>query len=266
MILDKIVAVKREEVAQYAKSFDLGQVTEEIAALPATLGFEKALRETSEYIALIAEVKKASPSKGIIRPDFDPVKIAGIYEAAGANCLSVLTDEQFFQGHADYLRRVRAAVELPLLRKDFIIDEKQIYEARLLGADCILLIAAILSTAQMNEYLALAASLGLDVLTEVHDEKELERALEAGAGLLGVNNRDLRDFSVDLGTTARLAEMVPPGTLLVSESGIVTFDDVQQVKSAGAGAILVGETLMRDPLIAPSIDKLLGRVASEVQR
>ncbi|ASS75433.1 indole-3-glycerol-phosphate synthase [Tumebacillus algifaecis] len=263
MILDKIVAVKREEVAMYASNFDLSRVTEEIAGLPVTRGFEQALRKSDAYIALIAEVKKASPSKGIIRPDFDPVTIAEIYARSGANCLSVLTDEQFFQGHADYLRNVRAAVDLPLLRKDFIIDEKQIYESRLLGADCILLIAAILSTAQMQEYLELATLLGLDVLTEVHDEAEVERALEAGAGLLGVNNRDLRDFTVDLGTTARLAEMVPAGTLLVSESGIVTFEDVKQVKAAGAGAILVGETLMRDRLIAPSIDLLLGRSGAQ---
>jgi indole-3-glycerol phosphate synthase len=265
MILDKIVAVKREEVAEYAKSFDISRIKEEISALPKTLGFEQALRDTREYIALIAEVKKASPSKGIIRADFDPVSIAEIYQRSGASCLSVLTDEPFFQGHPDNLRKVRAAVDLPLLRKDFIIDEKQIYEARLLGADCILLIAAILTTAQLNEYLDLAKSLGLDVLTEVHDEAEMERALEAGAGLIGVNNRDLRDFTVDLGTTARLAKLVPKGTLLVSESGIATFDDVKSVKEAGAGAILVGETLMRDPKIAQSIDRLLGRVQAEVR-
>ncbi|PWK06613.1 indole-3-glycerol phosphate synthase TrpC [Tumebacillus permanentifrigoris] len=261
MILDRIVAVKREEVAELAKHFDQQAVLEEIAKLPPTRGFAQALRATTEYVGLIAEVKKASPSKGVIRPDFDPVEIAMTYERAGATCLSVLTDEQFFQGHADYLRNIRANVALPILRKDFIIDEKQIYEARLIGADCILLIAAILSTEQLREFAQLAASLGLDALVEVHDEEELGRALDAGATLLGVNNRDLRDFSMDLGTTGRLAKRVPPGTLLVSESGIVTHDDVRSVKEAGAAAILVGETLMRDPEIAPSVDLLLGRVA-----
>lgn len=260
MILDRIVAVKREEVAELAQGFDLAAVREEIAKLPPTRGFAQALRETTEYVGLIAEVKKASPSKGVIRPDFDPVEIATTYQRAGATCLSVLTDEQFFQGHADYLRNIRASVNLPILRKDFIIDELQIYEARLIGADCVLLIAAILSTEQLREFAELAASLGLDALVEVHDEEELERALAAGATLLGVNNRDLRDFSMDLGTTGRLAQKVPPGTLLVSESGIVTHDDVRAVKEAGAAAILVGETLMRDPQIAPSVDLLLGRV------
>ncbi|MBL0387971.1 indole-3-glycerol phosphate synthase TrpC [Tumebacillus sp. ITR2] len=262
MILDRIVEVKRQEVAELASTFDISAVLEQIAGLPPTRGFAKALRETSEYVGLIAEVKKASPSKGVIRPDFDPVVIATTYERAGATCLSVLTDEQFFQGHADYLRNIRASVNLPILRKDFIIDEKQIYEARLIGADCVLLIAAILSTEQLRQFSELASSIGLDVLVEVHDEAELERALEAGATLLGVNNRDLRDFTVDLGTTARIAKRVPEGTLLVSESGIVTYDDVRSVKASGAAAILVGETLMRDPEIAPSVDVLLGRVTS----
>lgn len=266
MILDKIVAVKREEVAELTHSFSRAKVEAEIAALPETKGFEKALRSADSPIALIAEVKKASPSKGIIRADFDPVKIASLYEKSGANCLSVLTDKPFFQGHADYLRLVRETVELPLLRKDFLIDEKQVYEARLLGADCILLIAAILSTDQMREYLDLARSLDLDVLTEVHDEAELGRALAAGATMIGINNRDLRDFSVDLCTTARLAAQVPADALLVSESGIVTYEDVLQVKSAGAAAILVGETLMRDPKITPAVDRLLGRTPSEVSR
>ncbi|HEU4964639.1 MAG TPA: indole-3-glycerol phosphate synthase TrpC [Bacilli bacterium] len=266
MILDRIVDVKREEVAQLARTFDLGQVREEIAKLPPTRAFANALRETTDFIGLIAEVKKASPSKGIIRADFDPVRIAKTYEAAGANCLSVLTDTNFFQGEKEYLRQIRQAVELPLLRKDFIIDGKQIYEARQIGADCILLIAAILSTEQMKEYSELAEELGLDVLVEVHDEQELARALEAKPLLLGVNNRDLRTFTVDLGNTARLAQGVPAEALLVSESGIATHEDVREVKAAGAGAILVGETLMRDPLITPAIDKLLGRVNEEAVR
>jgi indole-3-glycerol phosphate synthase len=195
----------------------------------------------------------------VIRPDFDPAAIAQTYEQSGANCLSVLTDREFFQGHASYLRTVRQVVQLPLLRKDFIIDEKQIYEARLIGADCILLIAAILTTEQMKEYSELAHQLSLDVLVEVHDEAELQRALEAKPTLLGVNNRDLRSFSVDIENTGRLAKLVPEGTLLVSESGIATHEDVLQAKSCGAQAILVGETLMRAENIAGAIDDLMGR-------
>ena len=259
MILDRIVQVKKEEVERLAKSFDHSQVRDKIASLPETRGFAAALRNSTEFVGLIAEVKKASPSKGIIRPDFDPNAIAQVYERAGAACLSVLTDVEFFQGHSGYLSSIRQLVNLPLLRKDFIIDEKQIYEARVIGADCILLIAAILTTEQMKEYRELAQSLGLDVLVEVHDEQELQRALDAGCTLLGVNNRDRRDFTVDLGTTARIAKLVPQDRLLVSESGIVTHDDVRTVKEAGARAILVGETLMRDPLISPAIDALFGR-------
>lgn len=263
MILDRIVDVKKQEVAALARTFDLAQVRETILSLPATHGFKNALQNANGTVGLIAEVKKASPSKGIIRADFDPVTIAQTYERAGAHCLSVLTDEQFFQGHNDFLRNIRGSVNLPLLRKDFIIDEKQIYDARLIGADCILLIAAILSTEQIKEYSDLASQLGLDVLVEVHDEAELQQALDASVTLLGVNNRDLRDFTVDLGTTARLAVGVPQGTLLVSESGIVTHEDVLEVQAAGAQAILVGETLMRDPLITPAVDLLLGRVQTQ---
>ncbi|MCX7568873.1 indole-3-glycerol phosphate synthase TrpC [Tumebacillus sp. DT12] len=263
MILDRIVEVKKEEVALLCQTFDRNQALETIAELPPTRGFAAAIQKAGE-MALIAEVKKASPSKGVIRADFDPVAIAKIYESAGATCLSVLTDHQFFQGHADYLRDIRRAVSLPLLRKDFIIDEKQIYEARLIGADCILLIAAILTTEQLREYAALAKSMGLDVLTEVHDEEELERVLAAGQPqLLGVNNRDLRSFHVDLNTTNRLAKQLPAGTTLVSESGIFTHGDVEAVAAAGAKAILVGESLMRDPEITPAVDRLLGRLNAE---
>jgi indole-3-glycerol phosphate synthase len=262
MILDRIVEVKKEEVALLARTYDQSKVDAEIAGLAPTRGFAAALTGTKELIGLIAEVKKASPSKGLIRTNFDPVAIAQTYANAGASCISVLTDRDFFQGHPSFLRNIRTVVDIPLLRKDFIIDEKQVYEARVLGADCILLITAILSTEQLKEYSEIARRIGLDVLVEVHDDKELVRALDAGAPLLGINNRDLRDFSVDLGTTARLAQMVPEGTVLVSESGIVTHGDVQTVKQAGAHAILVGETLMRDPQITPAIDLLLGRVTA----
>ncbi|HEY1490720.1 MAG TPA: indole-3-glycerol phosphate synthase TrpC, partial [Verrucomicrobiae bacterium] len=202
-------------------------------------------------IGLIAEVKKASPSAGIICENFDQVKIAREYEAAGASCLSVLTDEKFFQGSLDYLRQIRAAVKLPLLRKDFIIDERQILEAIEWGADAILLIVAILTEEQLAKFHSLATEAGLAVLVEVHDEEELERALKISPALIGVNNRNLKTFKVDLATTERLATKLfspaasRPSPLLVAESGIHTHADVERLKKCGAGAILVGESLVK---------------------
>jgi indole-3-glycerol phosphate synthase len=215
-------------------------------------------------MALIAEVKKASPSAGVICMDFDPVRIAKEYEAAGASCLSVLTDEKFFQGSLDYLRQIRAAVKLPLLRKDFIIDERQILEAIEWGADAILLIVAILSDEQLAKLHSLAVEAGLAVLVEVHDEKELARAMEISPALIGVNNRDLKTFKVDLATTEKLAAKLVSSpvtchsSLLVAESGIRTRADVERLKSCGAGAILVGESLMRGGDIQTKIRGLIG--------
>ena len=223
-------------------------------------------------IALIAEVKKASPSAGVICQDFDPVRIAKEYEAAGASCLSVLTDEKFFQGSLDYLRQIRAAVKLPLLRKDFIIDERQILEAIEWGADAILLIVAILSDEQLKKFHSLATEAGLAVLVEVHDEAELDRALKIGAGLIGVNNRDLKTFKVDLATTEKIAAKLKSGTgfrpvsgrqdacptMLVAESGIHTRADVERLKQCGANAILVGESLLRGGNIQTKIRGLIG--------
>jgi indole-3-glycerol phosphate synthase len=226
-------------------------------------------------VALIAEVKKASPSAGVICPDFDPVRIAKEYEAAGADCLSVLTDEKFFQGSLDYLRRIRTAVKLPLLRKDFIIDERQILEAIEWGADAILLIAAILDDARLRRFHALATEAGLAALVEVHDEVELDRALAAGASLIGVNNRDLKTFKVDLAMTERLAarlvesrksrvESQPStldprhSTLLVAESGIHSRADVERLARCGAQAILVGESLMKHGNVRAKVKELLG--------
>jgi indole-3-glycerol phosphate synthase len=214
-------------------------------------------------IALIAEVKKASPSAGIICKDFDPVRIAKEYEAAGANCLSVLTDEKFFQGSLNYLRQIRAAVKIPLLRKDFIIDERQILEAIEWGADAILLIVAILDDERLKRFHSLATSAGLAVLVEVHDEAELERAMIIGAELIGVNNRDLKTFKVDLATTERLAAKLfsSPATrhssLLVAESGIHTRADVERLAKCGAKAILVGESLMKGVSISAKVNELL---------
>ena len=214
-------------------------------------------------IALIAEVKKASPSAGVICKDFDPVRIAREYEAAGASCLSVLTDEKFFQGSLDYLKQIREAVRLPLLRKDFIIDERQILEAIEWGADAILLIVSILTDEQLRRFHALAIEAGLTVLVEVHDEGELERALAISAPLIGVNNRNLKTFEVDLANTERLAARLKgrryaAPALLVAESGIHTRADVERLERCGAGAILVGESLMKQGQISAKINELIG--------
>jgi indole-3-glycerol phosphate synthase len=213
-------------------------------------------------VGLIAEVKKASPSAGVICANFDPLRIARQYEEAGADCLSVLTDEMFFQGSLDYLKQIRAAVKLPLLRKDFIIDERQILEAIEWGADAILLIVAILTDAQLNHFHTLATEAGLAALVEVHDEPELKRALAAGAELVGVNNRDLKTFKVDLATTERLAQQLRAATggkekLLVAESGIHTRVDVERLERCNSQAILVGESLMKHPDISAKVGELL---------
>lgn len=264
-ILDTIVAQKQQEVARLPE----GEITgPELRAALEKRGdrrdFAAALRRPrAGAVALIAEVKKASPSAGIIRPDFDPVQIAREYEAAGASCLSVLTDEKFFQGSLDYLRQIRQAIGLPLLRKDFIIDARQIREAIDAGADAILLIVAILSDEQLKRFLALATEGGLAVLVEVHDEPELDRALAAGAELIGVNNRDLKTFKVDLATTERLAArwrasaLARSSQLLVAESGIHTRGDVERLARCGACAILVGESLMRHKDLGAKVRELL---------
>jgi indole-3-glycerol phosphate synthase len=265
-ILDTIVEHKKREVARLR-----GRAVS-VAVLRATLekrgdqrDFYAALRRPKAgAVALIAEVKKASPSAGLICADFDPVRIAKEYEAAGATCLSVLTDEEFFQGSLEYLRQIRAAVALPLLRKDFIIDERQILEAIEWGADAILLIVAILSDDQLARFHALAIEAGLGALVEVHDEAEMERALGVGAQLIGVNNRDLKTFKVDLATTERLAKKLAASggdahqqTVLVAESGIHTRADVERLARAGAKAILVGESLMNQGNIRGKIKELL---------
>jgi indole-3-glycerol phosphate synthase len=260
-ILDTIVEQKKREVAKLRES----KVT--VRSLKAALtkrgdhrGFNYALRHPRRgSVALIAEVKKASPSAGVIRADFDPVRIAKEYEAAGASCLSVLTDEQFFQGSLEYLKQIRAAVKLPLLRKDFIIDERQILEAVHWGADAILLIVSILSDHDLKRFHELATDSGLAALVEVHDEEELERALAIDARLIGVNNRDLKTFKVDLATTEKLAQKIFTSprneeVLLVAESGIHKRADVGRVQRAGAAAILVGESLMRGDISAKAAE------------
>ncbi len=253
MILDTIVARKKEEVAALKVR---GIATPDLE-IPPPRGFIRALTDCAG-VAIIAEAKKASPSKGVIRPDFDPVAIACSYQAGGAQALSVLTDVDFFQGSLAYIPAVRAAVALPVLRKDFIIDPLQIREARAYGADAILLIAAILETSQIEEYRALASELGMDALVEVHDEAEVEKAVAAGSRLIGVNNRDLRDFSMDLNTTFRLQKMIPKDIPLVSESGIRDHQDMLRLAEHGIRAALVGETLMRAADPAEALRTLVG--------
>ena len=248
-ILNRILARKAEEVAERRSKVPLAELSARIADLPDTRGFAAAIEAKIEagLPAVIAEVKKASPSKGVIRADFDPAAIARSYDAGGAACLSVLTDVDFFQGSDDYLRQARAACGLPVLRKDFVIDAYQLYEARVLGADCVLLIAAALDDARLSEFAFIAAELGMDVLVEVHDLDELERALPVPARLLGINNRNLKTFDVSLQTTLDLQAAVPADRVLVTESGILAPADVALMRDAGVHAFLVGEAFMRQP-------------------
>lgn len=256
-ILDKITVTKREEIAQAKSLRPLAEVEKAAAAAPKPRDFFGAL-SGGPPIRLIAEVKKASPSKGVIRADFDPVAIARTYAAHGASCLSVLTDEQYFQGHLDYLRAVKAAVELPILRKDFILDPYQVYEARAAGADAVLLIAECLDDCGLRSLHRLILDLGMTPLVELYEPTNLPRVLEAGPSLIGVNNRNLHTFEVDLEHSIRLHEQVPRECVFVSESGIRSRADVERLQSAGVDAILVGESLMRQPNIGAAVDALLG--------
>jgi indole-3-glycerol phosphate synthase len=260
-ILQTIVAHKQQEVAQAKERFPLARLQENLALLEdQPRGFLRALRATagSGWTTIIAEVKKGSPSKGIIRADFDPVAIAEIYQDNGACCLSVLTDAPFFHGHLRNLRLIREAVGLPLLRKDFICDPYQIVEARVAGADAILLIAAMLDGGQLDEFLAQATELQLDVLLEVHDEGELETALQTGCALIGINNRSLHTFSTDLATTERLLPQIPDDRFVVAESGLHDRGDILRLQQAGARGFLIGEALMREADIGAKLRSLLG--------
>jgi indole-3-glycerol phosphate synthase len=246
-ILKKIIRRKAEEVAERKGLVSTGQLTATLDRASPCRGFVQALEAkiSSGQAGIIAEVKKASPSKGVIRADFQPAKIAQSYEQAGATCLSVLTDIDFFQGADVYLQQARAACKLPVIRKDFFIDPYQVYEARTLGADCILLIAACLSDEQMIELNALAENLGMDVLIEVHDATELERTLPLNNRLIGINNRDLRSFETSLDTTIDLLDRIPDDRIVVTESGIHTPEDVARMRKNQVNAFLVGEAFMR---------------------
>jgi indole-3-glycerol phosphate synthase len=246
-ILNKILSRKAEEIQSRSGNVSLATLKAQCKDLPATRGFRFALHRKIDFgqAAVIAEIKKASPSKGIIRVNFNVAEIAESYQQGGAACLSVLTDIDFFQGADEYLQQARTACTLPVLRKDFTVDEYQVYEARALGADCILLIVAALGDAQMVDLNNLAMDLGMDVLVEVHDVEELERALQFDAPLIGINNRNLRTFEVTLETTIAMKDMVPKDRLLVTESGILVRDDVQLMRGHQVNAFLVGETFMR---------------------
>ena len=259
-ILDKIVAVKHQEVAAAKKRKPLDMVRADAESRVLTRDFVGALRAkiAAGLPAVIAEVKKASPSKGVLRAEFIPADIAQSYAEHGAACLSVLTDVQFFQGNVDYLKQARASCQLPVLRKDFMVDAYQIYESRAMGADAVLLIASCLDDAQMADFEAIARSLDMAVLVEVHDQAELERALRLQTPLMGINNRNLKTFEVSLDTTLALRSLVPADRILVPESGIQTRDDVLRMGAAGVNAFLVGEAFMRAPEPGEALSALFG--------
>ena len=262
-ILDEIVAAKRQELALQKEAAPLAALQEEIAAQPRPLNLSGALMGGG--IRLIAEVKKASPSRGLLCPDFDPVRLAGVYAANGAAAISVLTDPRF-QGELGHLTMVKtsgASERAPVLRKDFLFDPYQVYEARAAGADALLLIAAIISPQQMQEMLDLSQQLWMQCLVEVHDEAELQMALDSGAEVIGINNRDLRTFTTDLAVTERLAPLVPRGKVIVSESGIGNREDLQRLRRARINAVLVGEALVTAPDVAEKVREITGQPAAQ---
>ncbi|MBN2287782.1 MAG: indole-3-glycerol phosphate synthase TrpC [Candidatus Glassbacteria bacterium] len=261
-ILEEITAHKRLEVEALQRSRPLAELRAGLRDLPPAKGLKFSEALSAPGVSLVAEIKKASPSRGLIRGDFDPAALASAYRKGGAAALSVLTDSKYFQGSDEHLETARRSCDLPILRKDFTISAYQVYQSRLLGADCVLLIVAALEQAALGDFVSLAAELGLDALVEVHDEGEAARAVEAGASLIGVNNRNLGTFEVSLETSARLAKMLPAGKLKISESGIGTYQDILTLGGLGYDAVLVGEHLMRQPDPAAAARKLMTGVSS----
>ncbi len=259
MILDEIAKKTKERIEEEKKKCQLSEIKSMALSMNTDTGFpfKEALKK--EGISFICEVKKGSPSKGIIAEDFPYCDIAEEYEKAGASAISVLTEPYYFKGKNEYLKEISEKVKIPVLRKDFTIDEYMIYEAKVIGASAVLLICAILDDKKLNDYLALAHSLGLSALVEAHDEKEVERALKCGAGIIGVNNRDLRTFEVDINNSVRLRNMIPDNIIYVSESGIKTREDVEVLENNGTDAVLIGETFMRSPDKKKTLDYLRGK-------
>ncbi len=257
MILDQIAADTKERVAAEKARVPLAEIKRRACSMEkGSRSFEKAVAEGD--ISFICEVKKASPSKGLIAPVFPYVEIAREYEAAGAACISCLTEPKYFLGSDRYLREIKEAVQIPVLRKDFTVDEYQIYQAKTLGADCVLLICALLDEGQLADYLQICGELGLSALTETHDEKEIQKAVRAGAGMIGVNNRNLKTFQVDVRNSERLRQLVPEECLFVAESGIRTPEDIQALRAAKVDGVLIGETLMKSPDKKKMLEALRG--------
>lgn len=256
MILDRIITVKREEIARLKHSKPVSELKRIIRDLPPTRDFRNAL--SGGDCSIIAEIKRSSPSRGRLRENFDPLEIASIYEENGAAAISVLTDRGFFEGDKNYLSAIKKIVNIPLLRKDFIIDPCQIYETRVLGGDAVLFIVRLLEDEQLREYIQLAEEVGLDSLVEAHSGEELDRAIAAGAGIMGINNRNLETFSTDLATSLDLVSCVPKDKIVVSESGINTRKDIETLMKAGIYSFLVGEALMRADDIGRKLKELLG--------
>ena len=256
MILSRIIEEKRREVEEAKRQKPIEELSKEVSGICVKSSFKKNIARP-HHINLIAEIKKASPSKGILRGDFNPIKIGVTYQANGASAISILTDERFFEGRLEYIKKVKDNVSLPILRKDFIIDEYQIYESVAAGADAILLIAELLSSNEMTKLYNLASSLGLDVLMEVHKEEDVEKALATGCSIIGINNRDLHTFKVDLAVTQKLIRIIPQNKVRVSESGIRTYEDVMFLKSLGVNAVLIGEAFMEAGDIAAKMREIL---------
>jgi len=256
MILGKIIEKKREEISIAREKVPLSVLKEKTRSITVNSMFKKNISRKG-HINLIAEIKKSSPSQGTIRGNIDPLQVAWEYQAAGASAISILTDERFFDGKLEYIKMVKGRVNIPVLRKDFIIDEYQIYESVLAGADAILLIARILTQEELNDYLALARSLGLECLVEVHNEEELDKA-KGHAAIVGINNRDLTNFDVDFSTTERLIRLIPENKVIVSESGIKSYEQVMFLKSLGVNAVLIGETFLRSAHIGDTVRKVMG--------